>query len=132
MNNADAHQVPYTYNATVHRVIDGDTIVANVDLGFGMWRMAQTFRLLGVNAREHSQEGGNEATEHLESLLPHGTAIVLRTVKDDKYGGRFDAGITLADGVDLATYLIDTQWAAEWSGHGTRPLPPWPRTSGKE
>jgi endonuclease YncB( thermonuclease family) len=118
---------PYTYNAVVHRVIDGDTIVANVDLGFGMWRMAQTFRLLGINAREHNQVGGKEATAHLEALLPHGTPVLLRSVKADKYGNRFDATVQLTVGTDLSSILIQTQWAAAWDGHGERPLPEWPR-----
>ena len=118
----------YTYEATVHRVIDGDTIVANIDLGFGMWRMAQVFRLLGINARERSKTGGKAAAENLSALLPHGTRIILHSIKDDKYGGRYDANVTLADGRDLATVLVQAEWAAPWDGDGQKPLPPWPRS----
>lgn len=118
---------PYTYNADIQRVIDGDTIVANVDLGFGMWRMAQTFRLLGINAREHNAPGGKEATANLQALLPYGTPILLRSVKADKYGNRMDATIQLTVGTDLSTILIQTDWAAAWDGHGPRPVPDWPR-----
>ncbi len=118
----------YTYEATVHRVIDGDTIVANVDLGFGLWRMAQVFRLLGINAQERSKVGGKQAAEHLNALLPHGTPITLTSVKDDKFGGRYDAHVTLADGTDLATVLVQGQWAAPWDGDGQKPVPPWPRS----
>lgn len=118
---------PYVYNATIQRVIDGDTIVANVDLGFEMWRMAQTFRLLGINAREHDQAGGPEATANLVALLPYGTAVRIASVKPDKYGNRYDATLYLLDGQDLSRHLINTGWAAPWDGHGERALAPWPR-----
>lgn len=117
---------PYVYNATVQRVIDGDTIALNVDLGFGTWVMAQTFRLLGVNAREKAMAGGGAATDNLAALLPHGSAVVIRTVKPDKYGGRYDAAIQLADGRQLAQVLIEAGYAAAWDGAGAKPVPPWP------
>jgi endonuclease YncB( thermonuclease family) len=120
--------MPYTYNAIVQRVIDGDTLVANVDLGFGLMRMAQSFRILGINAREHSMPGGREAAANLATLLPFGTAIVLASVKDDKYGGRYDARITLPDGRDLSGLLVAAEWAAPWDGQGVKPVPAWPRS----
>jgi endonuclease YncB( thermonuclease family) len=118
---------PYTYAARVVRVIDGDTLVADVDLGFQMWVHAQSFRLLGINAREHTQPGGREAAAHLSATLAPDTVVRLTSVKPDKFGGRYDALITLPDGSDLATVLISTGWAAAWDGSGTKPLPPWPR-----
>lgn len=118
----------YTYNAIITRVIDGDTVKADVDLGFGTWRKDQSFRLLGVNAREHNVPGGPEATANLTALLPAGTHVALTSVKNDKYGERFDATVTLADGQDLATLLIKDRWAAAWNGQGVRPVPAWPRT----
>ena len=33
-------------------MIDGDTIVLDIDLGFGIWRLGQKVRVLGVNAPE--------------------------------------------------------------------------------
>jgi endonuclease YncB( thermonuclease family) len=118
---------PYTYAARVIRVIDGDTIVADVDLGFNMWVREQSFRLVGLNAREHTQPGGREAAAHLSEILLVSTLVRLTSVKPDKFGGRYDAVITLPDGSDLATVLITTGWAAAWDGSGTKPLPPWPR-----
>lgn len=119
--------MPYEYNATVQRVIDGDTIVVNIDLGFGTWLHAQTMRLLGINAREKSDAGGAEAKANLTELLPFGTAVVLTSVKADKYGGRYDALITLPDGSDLSEHLVETGWAASWTGTGKKPVPTWPR-----
>ncbi len=120
----------YQYEATVTRVIDGDTVVLDVDLGFGLHMTGQSFRLLGLNAREHNQEGGVQATSHLMSVLPAGSAVRILSVKPDKFGGRYDAAIMLPDGTDLTMQLIEQGWAAAWNGQGEKPLPPWPRQAG--
>lgn len=123
--------VPYTYQATVVRVIDGDTVVLDVDLGFGVWMRAQSYRLVGCNAIEKNQPGGQEAKANLTGLLPAGVRLVLSTVKDDKYGGRYDAHLNV-DGVgDLVAHLIVEGWAAPWNGAGRRPVPAWPRPGQK-
>lgn len=121
-------QPAYTYRALVQRVVDGDTFIADVDLGFNLWVHQQSFRLLGCNAREHDAPGGPEAVQHLTDLLSAGTPVTLTSVKPDKFGGRYDATVTLAGGADLVQVLIQSQWAAAWDGAGTKPLPPWPRT----
>lgn len=116
--------------ARVARVVDGDTVVLDVDLGFGVWKLAEAFRLLGCNAREHDAPGGQEAIANLRALLPVGALVTLTSVKPDKFGGRYDAKIQLPDGRDLTQLLVGTQWAAAWDGQGTKPVPPWPRTLG--
>lgn len=116
----------YRYSATIDRVIDGDTLVASVDLGFQVWLRNQTFRVLGINARELTQPGGPEARDNLTAII--GPAVTLTSIKPDKYGGRMLAVITLADGTDLSL-LVATGWAATWDGTGPKPSPPWPRTA---
>lgn len=126
---------PYVYNAVVESVWDGDTIHASLDLGMGIWdrgtdstKTGILVRLNGCNAIELDQPGGVEARDHLASLLPSGTRVLLRSVAVDKFGGRVDADIQLADGTDLVAVLVAGQWAAAWDGTGPRPVPPWPRT----
>lgn len=117
----------YTFSAVVDRVQDGDTLDLSVNLdGFGAWHRG-SFRLLGCNARELSQPGGPEAAANLAAMLPVGTQVVIRSVKVDKFGGRYDAAVQLADGSDLVAALIAANWAAAWNGVGTKPVPPWPR-----
>jgi endonuclease YncB( thermonuclease family) len=118
---------PYVYNAIVVTVHDGDTLTLGVDLGFDL-RDTVPFRLLGCNARELSQEGGPEARDHLAALLPPFARVKIASVKPDKFGGRYDAAVLLADGTDVVAQLVDQQWAAAWDGTGTKPVPPWPRT----
>lgn len=120
----------YVYRGRVARVVDGDTVLFDVDLGFGLWLHDQSFRLRGLNAREHSMPGGREAADNLARVLPVGALVGLQSVKPDKYGGRYDARIELDDGTDLVAQLIADGWAAPWTGTGVKPVPPWPRTEG--
>ena len=41
----------YEYPATINRVVDGDTIDVDIDLGFSIILKKQRVRLLGINAR---------------------------------------------------------------------------------
>lgn len=122
--------VPFVYNASILEVIDGDTIRCRVDRGdydYSDW----VIRLVGLNAREHADAGGPEATAHLAQLLPVGKAIALYTLKPDKYAPRKDAIVHYLDALGTERVLNDdlvaTHWAAAWNGAGTKPVPPWPR-----
>lgn len=119
---------PFVYNGTVVRVIDGDTIIVDVDWGMRRHDPETPIRVLGINAREHDEPGGPEATANLTALLPVGTPVVLRTAKPDKYAPRWDAAIETPTIPDLASWLVTQQWAAPYSGSGEKRTPPWPRT----
>lgn len=121
---------PYAYEAVAVRVVDGDTYVLNVDLGFGIWLREQTFRLAGCNARELTEDGGPEVRDYLALLLRPGTRVILRSIKVDKWGGRYDALIELPGIGDLTEYLILKGWVARWNGRGEKPVPKWPRPGG--
>lgn len=73
--------VDYTYRARCKRVVDGDTFVLDVDLGFNV-RTHITVRLRGVNAYERSAAGGPEATAWTRSTI--GEADLLVTSYHDK------------------------------------------------
>lgn len=119
---------PYVYRATVLSVHDCDTLTARIDLGCCV-SIEYSVRLLGCNARELAQPGGIEARDHLRSVLPVGAQFLLTSVHFDKWAGRIDGAITLADGADLVGQLIAGQWAAAWDGKGVKPVPPWPRSA---
>lgn len=116
------------FAAWVTRVVDGDTIVCDIDLGLRSWLRDYKVRLNGCNAWEISTEAGKAAHENLVGRLPVGTYLTLTFVKDYKYGGEFVATPYLSDGTDLVQQLIAQQWLAPWNGRGTVPVPPWPRT----
>jgi len=85
----------YTYNANVFRVLDGDTLEAVVDLGFGI-TTTQTLRLRGIDTPEIGTKDGAEAKRFVEKLLPPGTRISIKTMRSDKYD-RYLADVFAAD-----------------------------------
>lgn len=58
------------------------------------------------------------------TLVKPGDRVKLVSRGWDKYGGRIDGEVTLADGRDLARTLINGGAAAPWDGKGAKPLPP--------
>ena len=83
----------YWYGCEIIRVIDGDTITADIDLGFGVWLHNKTLRLYGVDAPELNRNGqgdgsGEAAAKRLVELLANCDSVMIRTHKDrtEKYG----------------------------------------------
>lgn len=74
----------YNYTGIITRVIDGDTIQVNVDLGFRINREIRV-RLIGVNAPEvygKNKEEGLRVAEALASLLGENRPCRIRTYRD--------------------------------------------------
>jgi micrococcal nuclease len=94
----------YNYDATVLRVVDGDTLQVSADLGFSVHVVA-SIRLRGINAPELNTPEGRTAREFVVGLLPAGTTVRINTLKVDKFGGRFDAKVLLGD-VDVASAVL--------------------------
>ncbi len=70
----------YTYKATCTRVIDGDTIVCNIDMGFYTQLNDQTIRVARINAPELPTAEGYRAKARLQNLI-EGKEIVIKTEK---------------------------------------------------
>jgi endonuclease YncB( thermonuclease family) len=96
------------YPATILAIHDGDTFLLDIDLGFGMH--AETFRcrVYGINAPELATAAGKAALAYLETLMKTGDSITVLSHGWDKYGGRFDGEVTLADGRDLGTLMVSS------------------------
>jgi|OpeIllAssembly_1097287.scaffolds.fasta_scaffold686228_2 micrococcal nuclease len=77
----------WTYEATVVKVVDGDTIDFNVDVGFHVGVAIRT-RLLGIDTPELDSVEGKMVRDYLRDHLPPGTQVLIQTSKDktDKYG----------------------------------------------
>jgi len=79
----------YKYKAKVKRVVDGDTVDFDVDLGFHVIIRLRG-RLLDVDTPERGHQDWAKATEMLESLLKKQEDgegyVTIHTVKTGKYG----------------------------------------------
>ena len=77
----------YEYRAIVTKVVDGDTVRLDIDLGLGIWYRGDNYRLRGIDAPETRGEtrvAGELATEHLEHLIECCKEIKAETFKDKK------------------------------------------------
>lgn len=80
----------YTYRAKVTSVYDGDTLTADIDLGFSVVLRDQRVRLARINAPETRGAGAEMGVKSRDALRAQvlGKTVVLRTTKDsrEKYG----------------------------------------------
>lgn len=74
----------YEYRATVLKIVDGDTVDVDIDLGFGIWLRNERVRIMGIDTPESRTTDkiekvfGNAAKNRLKSLL--GKTATLRTM----------------------------------------------------
>jgi micrococcal nuclease len=80
----------YEYKVKVTRVVDGDTVDVDIDLGFGIWLRGERVRIMGIDTPESRTSNklekvfGLAAKARLKELL--GKNAILRT-QVDKDGG---------------------------------------------
>lgn len=111
----------YNYKCKVLRVIDGDTVEVDVDLGFSTWKKV-TLRLDLIDAPEtrtkdlEEKVKGIEATEFLTKLLfednPEGIVFIESNRVDDF--GRSIAQIFTPIGNKVNSILLEAGFAKEW------------------
>lgn len=84
----------YWYKAKVVKIIDGDTLDLDIDLGFDIWHAIRV-RLYGLNTPETrskdvlEKQAGNLAKDYVKNWLDiNGYDIKIQTFKDktEKYG----------------------------------------------
>ena len=82
----------YEYKCKLVKVVDGDTIDVDIDLGFGVWMRNQRIRLYGIDTPESRTSDkvekvyGNAAKDFLVKWTDAGD-LTLKTFKDCK--GKF-------------------------------------------
>lgn len=104
---------PFIYSATCDRVIDGDTIIAQVDLGFRVY-IKIPIRVRGVNAPElhgATKEAGLAAKQYVTDLLA-GKTLLVQSFKDDQSFARWVCDVWVDTSL-LADLVIN-------SGHGVK------------
>lgn len=76
----------YEYRAKVLKIVDGDTVDVDIDLGFGVWLKDERVRIMGIDTPESRTSDATEkvfglaAKERLKELL--GKQTILKTQVD--------------------------------------------------
>ena len=112
----------YEYQCRILRVIDGDTVDIDIDLGFGVWMHRERVRLYGIDTPEsrtrdlEEKKFGLLAKAYVRDHLPVGSIQTLITIKDGK--GKFGRilGKIKVDNEILNEKMIKEYQAVEYNG----------------
>ena len=114
----------YEYKAVVVKVVDGDTVDVDIDLGFNVWLKKQRIRLYGIDTPESRTRDkvekvfGNLAKSKVLEHCPVGSSIILQTKTDDSRGkyGRILGELVTLDGTNVNTFLIENNYGVAYFG----------------
>jgi len=118
----------YEYKAVVRKIIDGDTVDVDIDLGFGVWLHKERVRLYGIDTPEsrtrdlEEKKYGMMAKKLVLDLMPIGSMQTLITEKDKtgKFGrilGKFKVHEPNLDRyVILNEFMVDNHYAVRYHG----------------
>jgi len=117
---------PFQYRATIVRVIDGDSIEVDIDLGFWVFLKKQNVRLFRIDSPESrtrdliEKQFGILTKTVVESFCPVGSTVLLETdLRDhDKFGrilGRVEV-IRNGEPIILNDYLLENRLAVDYEG----------------
>lgn len=116
----------YEYNCTIKRVVDGDTVDIDIDLGFDVVLSNQRVRLYGIDTPESrtrdlvEKKYGKAASRFLEKSLEKGARIKTRKDAKGKYGrilGEFIVYDAETDSYrSVNQIMIDKHLAVEYYG----------------
>ena len=117
----------YGYKAQVLRIIDGDTLVVNIDLGFDVWIHNEVIRLNGIDTPEVQTTdpvekffgtlAKNRVKEYLDNDGAAGAVtLVSKTFKKEKYG-RVTADLKVQGQIrSLCAALLGEGYAVPYHG----------------
>lgn len=78
----------YEYRARIVKIVDGDTVDVDIDLGFGIWLTDERVRIMGIDTPESRTSDkvekvfGKAAKERLKSLLGPYATLKTRVAND--------------------------------------------------
>lgn len=108
----------YQYKCTIKRVVDGDTIIADIDLGFSCSLNNVSIRVLNIDAPETrtkdpiEKEAGLRTKARVEELLPVGSEAIVNTVIEKEKFGRI-LGDFLIDGKESLGHILVAEGLAK-------------------
>ena len=124
----------YEYKCKIVKIIDGDTVDVDIDLGFGVWLHKERVRLYGIDTPEsrtrdlEEKKYGLMAKELVQTLMPVGSTQTLITEKDKsgKFGrilGKFKVHEPHLDRyVILNEFMIDNWYGVRYYGQSKQKI----------
>jgi len=116
----------YEYRAQVNRVVDGDTVDVDIELGFGIVLTDERVRIMGIDTPESRTRDkvekvfGLASKERLKSLLGKTTVLKTQIAKDgeDMKGkfGRVLGDFVSEDGRMVTDIMIEEGHAVKYHG----------------
>jgi len=116
----------YEYKCKILRVVDGDTVDVDIDLGFGVWLHKERVRIMGIDTPESRTSDkvekvfGLAAKERLNSLLGEKAILETKVSKkgEDMKGkfGRVLGNFRTTAGDHCASILIEEGHAVPYTG----------------
>jgi micrococcal nuclease len=115
----------YQYKCKINKIVDGDTVEIDLDLGFNIILSNQRVRLSGVDTPESRTNNKEEKTrgmlskKKLTEKLPIGSYQKINTTKDDNNDdkfGRILGEFILDDGTNINKWLIENNYAVAYLG----------------
>ena len=112
----------YEYACEIERIIDGDSLVGRISLGFDIY-FSSSIRLFAVDTPESRTRNLDEkargllAKDFLKDSIKNGKKIVIKTELKDSRGkfGRVLATLWV-DGININQALIDNHLAVAYHG----------------
>ena len=113
----------YEYRCKITKVVDGDTVKCDIDLGFGIWQHSETVRLKGIDTPESRTSDKDEkpygllSKKKLTEQIENAEVIKIVTSKDEK--GKFGRilGTLVADNDDnINQWMIRHNYAVHYQG----------------
>jgi len=115
----------YQYKCKINKVLDGDTVDIDLDLGFNIVLANQRVRMAGIDTPESRTTNKEEkvrgllSKKKLAEKLPTDTWQIIETQKsdnsDDKFG-RILGVFILEDGTKVNEWLIQNNYAVSYNG----------------
>jgi len=116
----------YEYKCKLVKVVDGDTVDVDIDLGFGIWMMDERVRVMGIDTPESRTSDkvekvfGLAAKNRLKQLIEKDAILKTFAAKDgeDMKGkfGRVLGDFILPDGRMVTDILIEEHHAVKYYG----------------
>ena len=118
----------YEYGCKVTRVVDGDTIDVDLDLGFDIIYKCRV-RLYGIDTPESRTRDKDEkargklAAKFLQDAISNGNHVILQTQLKDSKGkfGRVLASV-IVDGIDINQQMIEKYMAVKYTGQSKQDI----------